>query len=61
MRYLLDTCVIFELVARQPDLGVVQWVDSVDEERLFPVYPNRRESRCSKRLRITLDLTGSSF
>ena len=35
MRYLLDTCVISELVARQPDPGVVQWVDSVDEEKLL--------------------------
>ena len=35
MRYLLDTCVISELVAKQPDPGVVQWVDAVDEERLY--------------------------
>lgn len=35
MRFLLDTCVVSELVARQPDPGVVQWVDSVDEERLY--------------------------
>ena len=35
MKYLLDTCVISELVARQPDHGVVRWVDSIDEERLF--------------------------
>jgi len=35
MRYLLDTCVISELVTRQPDPGVVQWVDRVDEEKLF--------------------------
>ena len=35
MRFLLDTCVISELVARRPDPDVVQWVDSVDEERLF--------------------------
>ena len=35
MRYLLDTCLISDLVARQPDPGVVQWVDSIDEERLF--------------------------
>jgi predicted nucleic acid-binding protein len=35
MRYLLDTCVISELVARQPEPGVVQWVDNVDEEKLF--------------------------
>jgi predicted nucleic acid-binding protein len=35
MRYLLDTCVISELVARQPHPDVVEWVDSLDEERLF--------------------------
>ena len=35
MKFLLDTCVISELVARQPDPVVVQWVDSVDEDRLF--------------------------
>lgn len=35
MSYLLDTCVISELVGPQPDLAVVQWVDSVQEEELF--------------------------
>ena len=35
MRFLLDTCVISELVARQPDPDVVRWVDSIDEERLY--------------------------
>jgi predicted nucleic acid-binding protein len=35
MRFLLDTCVVSELVARQPDPGVVQWVDDVIEENLF--------------------------
>lgn len=35
MRYLLDTCVISELIAGQPDPGVIQWVDTIDEERLF--------------------------
>ena len=35
MRFLLDTCVISELVAKQPDPGVVRWVDSIDEERLY--------------------------
>lgn len=35
MRFLLDTCVISELVARRPDPGVVQWVDNVDEEKFF--------------------------
>ena len=35
MRYLLDTCVIWELVSRQPHPGVVDWIDGIDEERLF--------------------------
>ena len=35
MKYLLDTCVVSELVARHPDPGVVQWIDGVDEERLY--------------------------
>ena len=35
MRYLLDTCVISELVARQPDPDVLSWIDSVDEEKLY--------------------------
>jgi tRNA(fMet)-specific endonuclease VapC len=35
MNYLLDTCVISELVARKPAPGVIEWVDSVDEERLL--------------------------
>jgi len=35
MKYLLDTCVISELVAKQPHPGVVAWVDGLDEERLF--------------------------
>lgn len=35
MSYLLDTCVISELVARQPNAGVVRWVDGKDEDALF--------------------------
>jgi tRNA(fMet)-specific endonuclease VapC len=35
MTFLLDTCVISDLVARRPDPGVVQWVDSIDEGKLF--------------------------
>ncbi|MGC9334248.1 MAG: type II toxin-antitoxin system VapC family toxin [Anaerolineae bacterium] len=35
MTYLLDTCVISELVTKQPNLRVVQWVDSIDEDKLF--------------------------
>lgn len=33
--YLLDTCVISELVRPRPDENVVRWIDSVDERRLF--------------------------
>ena len=35
MTFLLDTCVISELVAKQPNLHVVKWVDSMDEDKLF--------------------------
>jgi predicted nucleic acid-binding protein len=35
MRYLLDTCVVSELVSKTPHAGVVSWVDSVDEHDLF--------------------------
>ena len=35
MIFLLDTCVISELVKPRPDENVVRWIDSVDERRLF--------------------------
>jgi predicted nucleic acid-binding protein len=35
MRFLLDTCVIPELVAKRPDPGVVQWIDDVGEEKTY--------------------------
>jgi toxin FitB len=35
MTFLLDTCVISELAAKQPNLHVVRWVDSMDEDKLF--------------------------
>ena len=35
MIYLLDTCVISELVARQPNPNVVDWIDGIDEGKLF--------------------------
>ena len=35
MTFLLDTCMISELVAKQPNLQVVQWVDSINEDKLF--------------------------
>jgi tRNA(fMet)-specific endonuclease VapC len=35
MRYLLDTNVISELIARQPNQRVIAWVGSVDESLLY--------------------------
>ena len=35
MKFLLDTCVISELMARRPNQAVMQWIDSVDEDRLY--------------------------
>ncbi len=34
MNYLLDTCVISELVRNEPNEKVIQWIDSIDEEKL---------------------------
>ena len=35
MKYLLDTCVVSELIAKEPDAKVIHWVDSFDDERAF--------------------------
>ncbi|TYT76064.1 type II toxin-antitoxin system VapC family toxin [Desulfobotulus mexicanus] len=35
MNYLLDTCVISELIKKHPDSKVVQWISSVEEIQLF--------------------------
>ena len=35
MKYLLDTCVISELIKQQPDQKFVQWISNVDETSLF--------------------------
>jgi len=35
MRYLLDTCVISELVSRRPNPNVIAWVDSLDDEMAY--------------------------
>lgn len=32
MRYLLDTCVISELVAKRPNQRITDWIDGVDPE-----------------------------
>ncbi|MFH1214080.1 MAG: type II toxin-antitoxin system VapC family toxin [Candidatus Neomarinimicrobiota bacterium] len=35
MKYLLDTCVISEIVRKQPERKVVQWLESIDQDNLF--------------------------
>jgi predicted nucleic acid-binding protein len=35
MNYLLDTCVISEFTRQKPGKRVVEWVNSLDEEKLF--------------------------
>lgn len=35
MKYLLDTCVISELIKRQPSPSVEKWVNSQNEENMF--------------------------
>ena len=35
MKYLLDTCLISELVRKEPNLAVVNWLDGQDEQKLF--------------------------
>ena len=35
MKYLLDTCLISELIKRQPDQRTLKWVRAVDEAQCF--------------------------
>ena len=35
MNYLLDTCVISELIKKQPDYKVLQWISDIEETNLF--------------------------
>lgn len=35
MNYLLDTCVISELIKKQPNPKVVQWISNIEEAGLF--------------------------
>lgn len=35
MKYLLDTCVISELVSKTPRIKVVEWIDGLEDERVF--------------------------
>ncbi|MSM39550.1 MAG: PIN domain-containing protein [Geobacter sp.] len=35
MKYLLDTCLISELVKKEPNPAVMRWLDEQDEQKLF--------------------------
>ena len=35
MKYLLDTCVISELVAKQPSEKVIDWIDNIEQESVY--------------------------
>ncbi len=35
MNYILDTNVISELVAAQPDLKVIRWIEGIDPDKIF--------------------------
>lgn len=35
MSYLLDTCIISELISKQPNQGVVTWIDTQLESELY--------------------------
>ncbi|MGB8211969.1 MAG: type II toxin-antitoxin system VapC family toxin [Anaerolineales bacterium] len=35
MKYLFDTCVISELVSKQPSARVVEWIDSLDPDDVY--------------------------
>jgi len=35
MKYLLDTCVISELVAKKPNQRVLEWIDTIDADGVY--------------------------
>lgn len=35
MKYLLDTCVISELVAKKPSPKVLRWIDSIESDNVY--------------------------
>ncbi len=35
MNFLLDTCVVSELIKNKPEIKVANWIDSIEESRLF--------------------------
>ena len=45
MKYLLDTCLISELVKKEPNPAVIVWLDKQDERKLFLSVLNLGELR----------------
>ena len=35
MKYLLDTCVISEVIKKEPNKNVIAWLQAQDEDNLF--------------------------
>jgi predicted nucleic acid-binding protein len=35
VKYLLDTCVLSELIKKQPNQKVVEWIAGIEESKLF--------------------------
>jgi tRNA(fMet)-specific endonuclease VapC len=35
MKYLLDTCVISELIAKKPSTKVIDWIDNIEQESVY--------------------------
>jgi len=35
MNYLLDTCIVSELISKVPNKKVLNWIDSINEDKLF--------------------------
>lgn len=35
MKYLLDTCVISELIAKKPSKKVIDWIDNIEQESVY--------------------------
>ncbi|MGB6300930.1 MAG: hypothetical protein WBF90_32800 [Rivularia sp. (in: cyanobacteria)] len=35
MKYLLDTCIISELIAKKPSEKVIDWIDNIEQESVY--------------------------
>jgi len=35
MKYLLDTCVVSEMIKKSPDNNVIKWLNSIDDQNIY--------------------------